>query len=64
MFQVVCIDLCCPHGETLLANPDYDYSDYTQPAFTCQQEEQAGTFRLAVKAEWRTPVSLRQKGPL
>ena len=47
--QVVCIDLCCPHGEAYLANPDYDYTDYTQPPFTCQQEEEAGTFRPEVK---------------
>ena len=47
--QVVCIDLCCPHGEAYLANPHYDYTDYTQPAITCQQEDQAGTFRPEVK---------------
>ena len=47
--QVVCIDLCCPHGEAFLANPDFDYTDYTKPAFTCQQEQQAGTFRPEVR---------------
>ena len=49
VFQLVCIDLCCPHGEAFLANPDYDYTDYTQPAFTCQPELEAGTFRHEVK---------------
>ena len=34
-----CINLCCPHGEVFLQNPNWDYTDYTSQAFICTTAE-------------------------
>ena len=42
--QKKCINLCCPHGQVFMPNPDYDYySENDQEAFICSKPEDTGT---------------------
>ena len=41
LFQIPCINLCCPHGYAFLDNPDYDDEDYDYsiPPKICKKKE-------------------------
>ena len=33
---MACYQMCCPHGQAYMDNPDYDYDDDTSPYKVCQ----------------------------
>lgn len=41
-----CINLCCPHGEVFLQNPNWDYTDYTSQPFVCTTAEKMEDARV------------------